>query len=58
MSVEKGNVIGTHLAQYLLKKEHGRAEYKTVNGHYSVWFYQGWNFNDFEAVIVKPINAN
>jgi len=49
---------GTHIGTYQLNKTHGVCEFKEGHGHYSIWLYDNWDFNEFNPTTISPINGN
>jgi len=45
----------THIGKYIIDNSHGVCEFKESNGHYSVWLYDTWNYNNFPPVTITPI---
>lgn len=54
-ALERGNNIGSFIAQYELIESDGRHEYKPKTGHYSTWLYNSWDFKNFNPSFVKEI---
>ena len=54
----RNRYLGEYIAEYNMSKDLGRCEYKKESGHYSIWFYSSWNFNNFEPATIIPVNEN
>ena len=49
---------GTHIGEYKLNKDHGVCNYADDSGHYSIWFYETWDFNTFTPINISSINEH
>ncbi|MBY8963446.1 hypothetical protein KJK34_11840 [Flavobacterium sp. D11R37] len=52
------NLQGKFIGEYKLNKSHGVCELNSRNGHYSVWFYDSWKFEDFSPTQVIKIDGD
>lgn len=54
----RGKTIGNYIGQFTLTPNDGKSEYTPSNGHFSTWFYNSWEFNNFNCSFVTSINEN
>jgi len=54
----RNRCLGKYVVEYKMSKNFGCCEYKKESGHYSIWFYSNWNFNNFDPIRIIPINEN
>lgn len=54
-ALERGNNLGSFIAQYELNKTDGVSEYKPKTGHYGTWLYNSWDFKNFNPSFVQEI---
>lgn len=58
IALTRGKTIGNYIGQFTLTPNDGKSEYTSSNGHFSTWFYNSWDFNDFDCSFVTSINEN
>lgn len=57
-SIERNKILGTHLAELILKPNDGVFEINPSSGHCSFWFYESCNFAEIPCVQIIQIDEN
>lgn len=57
-ALKRGKKIGTHIAKVEISKSDGKNDFNPKSGHFSTWLYESKNYDTFECVNIKIIDAN
>ena len=55
---ERGKNLGNYIGKYSISIQNGRNLYSSETGHYSTWFYNTWDYQNFIPSFVSEINEN
>lgn len=58
MALTRNKTIGNYIGKFTLSTTDGKSEYTQSNGHFSTWFYNSWDFNNFNCSFTTSINEN
>lgn len=52
---DRGTNHGDYIGKYAILKDTGKSQLKQDTGHYSIWFYERWDFSNFRSLNVEKI---